>query len=220
MRTSRLVLIVGLLFLGCGKTEQPAKVDASPTEDVAAAPDAASANDVPAVQVDVASAVDSGSEVTPSQSVDSSVGRDATKVQSVILTAVQVFMTPTAPFLFEADLTRGADGLFDFKATVMVSLSGCTGDACNRRVSMRLSREETTRVEGWLAVIPGEACHDDPGPVCDFGVRFAIGVDGPPQNQTCCKLNEWGQNMQVMSLHDYLQNLAVAQLNPVDGGAG
>jgi uncharacterized lipoprotein YmbA len=69
MRTSRLVLIVGLLFLGCGKTEQPAKVDASLPEDVAAAPDAAGANDIHADQVDVASAFDSGSEVTPSQSV-------------------------------------------------------------------------------------------------------------------------------------------------------
>jgi hypothetical protein len=202
-------LIVGLLFLGCGKTEQPAKVDASPPEDVAAAPDAAGANDVHADH-----------EVTPSQSVDSSVGRDATKVQTVTLTASQVFMAPTAPFLSEGDITRGADGLFDFKATVLVSLSGCTGDACNRRVSIRLSREQTTQVEGWLAVIPSEACHDDPGPACDFGVYFAIGVDGPPQNQTCCKLNEWGQNKQVETLHDYLQNLAVAQLNPVDGGAG
>jgi hypothetical protein len=161
--------------------------------------------------VDSAGAIDGAGQLT---------GRDATKVQTVSLTADQVFMTPTAPFLLQADLTRGKDGLFDCNATVLVSLSGCTGDACNRHVSMRLSREQTTQVEGWLAVIPGEACQDDPGPVCDFGVRYAVGIDGPPQNQTCCKSNTWGQNGNVIALQGYLQNLAVAQLSPVEANPG
>jgi hypothetical protein len=146
--------------------------------------------------------------------------RDGSKVQTASLTAVQVFMQPSAPFLLQADLTRGAAGLLDVSAKVLVSVSGCTGDACNQHVTMYLSREETTQVESWLAVIPGEACHDDPGPICDFDVHYAVGIDGPPQNQTCCKLNEWGQNGDVTGLHRYLQNLAIAQLKPLDGSPG
>jgi hypothetical protein len=161
--------------------------------------------------VDASAATDGAGQSAP---------RDGTKVRTVSLTAAQVFMQPSAPFLLQADLTRGADGLFDVSAKVLVSVSGCTGDACNQQVTMHLSREETTQVESWLAVIPGEACHDDPGPICDFGVHYAVGIDGPPQNQTCCKLNEWGQNGDVTGLHSYLQNLAIAQLNPLDGSPG
>jgi hypothetical protein len=141
-------------------------------------------------------------------------------VQTVTLTAAQVFMQPSAPFLLQADLARASNGLFTVGAKVLVSLSGCSGDACNRRLTLSLSREQTTRVEGWLAVIPGQACHDDPGQICDFDVHYAIGIDGSPQNQTCCKSNEWGQNADVERLHDYLQNLTVAQLKAIDGGAG
>jgi len=159
----------------------------------------------------VDSAIDSAGQSTP---------RDATKVQTVTLTAAQVFGQPTAPFLLQADLTRGVDGLFDVNAKVLVSVSGCSGDACNRQVTMRLSRDETTQVESWLAMIPGEACHDDPGPICDFGAVYAVGIDGPPLDQTCCKRNEWGQNGYVTGLHGYLQGLAVAQLNPLDGSSG
>jgi hypothetical protein len=162
------------------------------------------------------------------QSVDSSVGidgaglsgpRDATKIQTASLTAAQGFGQPTAPFLLQADLTRGTGRLFDVSAKVLVRLSGCSGDACNQQVTMHLSREETTKVESWLAVIPGEACQNDPGPICDFGVVYAVGIDGPRQNQTCCKLNTWGQNRDVEALHRYLQGLALAQLGPLDGGA-
>jgi hypothetical protein len=205
MRTAGLALISGLLFLGCGKNGE-------------AAPDTARQDEGPdgvdsfsPQPVDSSDAIDSAGQFT---------GRDATKVQAVTVTAAQVFMVPTVPFLREADLTRGTDGLFDFNATVQVSLSGCTGDKCNRYVSMRLSREQTTRVEGSLALISGQACQDDPGPICDFDIHYAIGIDGPPQNQTCCKRNEWGQNSNVTGLHGYLQSLAVAQLNPVDGSAG
>jgi hypothetical protein len=174
------------------------------------------------------SGVDGGSD-TPQPVGDSdgaidgagqSTGRDPTRVQSVRLTAAQVFMQPTAPFLLRADLARGPDGLFALTANLQVSVSGCTGDACTRQVTMRLSREQTARIEGWVAVVPGEACHDDPGPICDFGARYAIGIDGPPQNQTCCKLNEWGQNGDVTALHSYLQDLVVAQLNPAQANPG
>jgi hypothetical protein len=48
----------------------------------------------------------------------------------------------------------------------------------------------------------------------------AIGINGPPQNQTCCKLYEWGQNMDVTTLHSYLQDLAVALINPVQANPG
>jgi hypothetical protein len=170
---------------------------------------------------------DTGGDTTPpadsAGAIDGagqSTNRDPTKVQSVSLTAAQVFMEPTAPFLLRAELARGADGLFDLAANLQVSVSGCTGDACTRQVTMRLSREQTARVEGWLAVVPGEACHDDPGPICDFGIHYAIGINGPPQNQTCCKLYEWGQNMDVTTLHSYLQDLAVALINPVQANPG
>ncbi len=149
-----------------------------------------------------------------------SVPRDATKVQLVSVTAAEVFRQPTAPFLLAATLGRGADGLFDVSAKVRVSVARCSGEACNLQVTTRLSREETTQVETWLAVIPGEACQDDPGPVCDFAVHYAVGIDGPPLKQTCCKLKEWGQNGNVTSLHSYLQALLVAQLSPLDAGSG
>jgi hypothetical protein len=144
--------------------------------------------------------------------------RDGSTVQTASLTAAQVFLQPTAPFLLQADLARGSDGRFDLSARVLVSVSGCSGSACERTVTMHLSREETTRVESWLAVIPGEACKNDPGPVCDYGVVYAVGIDGPPLNQTCCKLKEWGQNADVEALHSYLQGLAVAHLSTLDGG--
>ena len=41
--------------------------------------------------------------------------RDGTKVQTVSLTAAQVFMLPTVPFLLQADLTRGTNRLFDVR---------------------------------------------------------------------------------------------------------
>jgi len=163
------------------------------------------------VAIDGSAAIDGDKQSTP---------RDPSKVQTVTLTAAQVFMQPSAPFLLQADLARTSDGRFAVSTKVLVSLSGCSGDACNRQVTLSLSREQTTKVEGWLAVIPGQACHDDPGPICDFSVHYAVGIDGPPQNQTCCKSNEWGQNGDVESLHAYLQDLAVAQLNAIDGGAG
>jgi hypothetical protein len=200
------------LFMGCGEDSQPARKDSSPPADIVAAtsaPDGGSGSTQD--PVDSAEAPDGAGQVT---------GRDATKVQTVSLAAAQGFMAPTAPFLLQAELTRGTDHLFDFKATVLVSLSGCTGDACNQHLSMQLSRDQTTQVEGWLAAIPGEACQDDPGPICEFDVHYAVGIDGPQKNQTCCKRNEWGQNGKVTGLHSYLQNLAVAQLNPVERNPG
>jgi hypothetical protein len=170
-----------------------------------------------------------GSGGTSSQPVDGSVAidgtgqagiRDGTKVQIAVILAAQVWMRPSAPFLLRADLSRTADGRFTVDAKVQISVSGCAGEACNQQLTMTLSREQTTQVESQLAVIPGIACQDDPGPVCDFAVHYTVGIDGPPQKQTCCKRNEWGQNGNVTGLHSYLQTLALAQLVPVDGGSG
>jgi hypothetical protein len=161
--------------------------------------------------VDSSASIDGVRQSTP---------RDGSKVQTATLTAGQgIFFQPTAFFLRQADLTRGSDGLFDLSARVLVSVNGCTGSACERTITMHLSREQTTQVESWLAVIPGEACKDDPGPICDYGVVYAVGIDGPPLNQTCCKLNDWDQNGNVVALHGYLESLAVAQLSSLDGGA-
>ena len=154
--------------------------------------------------------VDSGAAIHDTALLPDS---DPNQVQAVTLTANQFFGLQ-APFLLRADLTRGTDGRFDFAATMQVSLSGCSGDACNQHVSMHLTPGQNTQVETSLKTIPVEACQDDSGPICDFGTTYAIGIDGPPLNQTCCKNTGSGQNADVLALHAYLQGLAIPHLAP------
>jgi hypothetical protein len=232
MRTTSFALLSGLLLSACGNGGGSARRDANLSADADRASDSSQVKDAPLDQVNLVG--DTAQErVVPPAEPDSGAGdralpadsdgavadtnRDPTKVQTVALTAAPSFSGPTAPFLQRSDLTRTPDGLFDFKATVLVKLSACSGEACLQYVSMTLSREQTTRVESSLALIPGVACLTDPGPICDFGTVYAIGIDGPLQNQTCCKRNDWGQNINVERLHGYLRDLAFAQLGFLEG---
>lgn len=127
--------------------------------------------------------------------------------------------------LRQAVLTRNAGGTFEVAAWLTLESQSCTSDAlsdpCRTRIELALSTEQSREVDEELKLAMASLycpplAAGAQMPSCDLCTRYALGLDGPAQDTTCCRADRYATNMDVAKLHHTLE----AWLVPLVDGAG
>jgi hypothetical protein len=140
-------------------------------------------------------------------------GRDVTQVEQVTVEGAPSFCANSVR-LRQAILTRNSANTFEVAAWIALASESCrrdfANDACGTRVELALSMEQTRDVEAALTLAlaslycPPLAAGEHM-PSCDMCRVYALGVEGPAQDTTCCRANRYATNMDVANLHHTLE---------------